>query len=81
MERGEVRICGLRDPGPLYRALEAEARQPAPGKGKARIRVEGGCLAITIEAVDLSGLRAIMNSYLLLLAAAYSALEAGGYYK
>ncbi len=81
MERGVIRICGLRDPEPLYKALEAEARQPAPGKGRARVEAAGDCLTVSIEAADFSGLRAIINSYLLLLAAAYSALEAGGYYK
>ena len=80
MERGRIEICG-EGLEPIYKALEAESRQPAPGKGRATVRLPGNCIVVEIEASDLSGLRAIVNSYLLLAAAARSALEAGGYYK
>ncbi|MCE4602473.1 MAG: hypothetical protein F7C08_03400 [Desulfurococcales archaeon] len=60
----------------VEKALRAELGQPAPQKGRVRIRVEDGCLVIEIESPTLSGLRALSNSFLYLAHAAYSSLEA-----
>ncbi len=59
---------------PVYEALKAEEGQSAPEKGTVRIARDGGCISIIIESVDLSGLRALSNSYLLLAHAAYSSV-------
>jgi len=74
--RGIVRIC--LEPGLLEavkEALEAEASQPAaPSKGFVRVSLEGGCLIVMVESESLSGLRALLNSYIYLTHAALSGL-------
>jgi tRNA threonylcarbamoyladenosine modification (KEOPS) complex Pcc1 subunit len=56
-------------------ALEAEVRQPAaPSKGRVAVSLEGGCLTVEVESESLSGLRALLNSYIYLTHAALSSL-------
>jgi tRNA threonylcarbamoyladenosine modification (KEOPS) complex Pcc1 subunit len=70
-----VKLCLGRAAEALAGSLEAEARQPAPGRGSARVGLSGGCLAIELEAPDATGLIALLNSYMLLAHAAYSAVR------
>lgn len=70
----EIKICNS-----LYRTLVAslktEISQPQPGKGKVIMNDEGGCLVLKIVSNNISGLRALTNSFLYLLHAAFSTLE------
>ncbi len=68
------KICLEEYTEPIYEALKAEEGQSAPEKGTVKITRDGDCISIIIESADLSGLRALSNSYLLLLHAAYSSL-------
>ncbi len=64
----------------LRESLEAEVKHPAaPQKGRVSVDVVDYCLRVTVESPTLSGLRALLNSYLYLLHAAYAALEAASY--
>ncbi len=60
----------------IYRALLAEARQAAPQRGTVRVELRGDCIVIEVHARDISSLRAISNSFLLLARAAAAAVEA-----
>ncbi len=76
--KAEYRLCLGSCTIHVYRGLQAEERQPAPQKGRVTLRFEDECLIVTIEASDLTGLRALSNSFLLLVHAAYrTLLEAG----
>ncbi|MGC9210229.1 MAG: KEOPS complex subunit Pcc1 [Acidilobus sp.] len=71
----EVELCLGQLVSPLLAALKAEASQPAqPSKGSVAVNLEGGCLRLTLEAKDVGDLRALLNSYLYLIHAAYSSL-------
>ena len=60
----------------VYEALLAEANQPSPSKGEARVSMSNDeCIRIEIIAKDLSGLRALVNSYHLLVYASYSSIH------
>jgi tRNA threonylcarbamoyladenosine modification (KEOPS) complex Pcc1 subunit len=60
----------------VLRALEAEASQPVqPAKGHVKVVAEEGCVSVYLTAQDVNGLRAILNSYLYLVHAAYSSLR------
>ena len=64
----------------IRESLEAEVKHPAaPKKGRVSIDVVDHCIRVTVESATLSGLRALLNSYLYLLHAAYAALEATSY--
>lgn len=72
----KVSLCLGESTLPVLRALEAEASQPVqPAKGYVKVVAEGGCLSVYLTAEDVNGLRAILNSYLYLVYAAYSSLR------
>ncbi len=74
--RATVRVCAGDYASPLASALRAEASQPRqPSKGSVEVTIEGGCLVLSISANDLGDLRALLNSYMYLLHAAYSSLR------
>ena len=80
MYRMQARLCIGEYATHVYRALLAEARQPAPHKGRVDFRVEDGCLVLDIESETMSGLRALTSSFLYLVHAAYSSIrEAEGH--
>ena len=58
----------------VYEGLMAEAAQAGPAKGKVTISLRGDCVLLSVESDSYSGLRALLNSYLLLAHAAYSAI-------
>lgn len=70
----EIRLCLREYTRPVYEALLAETRQRAPQKGMVSVALDGDCIVITIRSGELSGLRAIMSSFLYLAHAAYSSL-------
>lgn len=76
MHRAVYRLCLGPDSRVVAEALKAELAQPAPQKGRVRVRVEDVCLVVEVESSSLSGLRALSNSFLYLAHAAYSSLEA-----
>ena len=55
-------------------ALRPEAAHPTGNKASARVVTKGRQLTIGLEAKDTATLRAIMNSYLRMLAASLNAL-------
>ncbi|BAN90373.1 KEOPS complex subunit Pcc1 [Aeropyrum camini] len=73
--RAKLRFCLGEDSETVYRSLEAEARQRGPAKGVVRLSMDGGCVGLDIEARDLAGLRAIANSFILLIHASVSAIR------
>jgi len=76
--RALYRLCLGPCTASVYEALLAEERQAAPQKGGVRVFLEGQCLAVQVKARDLTGLRALSNSFLLLAHAAYRALVDSG---
>ena len=58
----------------IANALRPEAAHPTGNKASARIVTKGRQLTIGLEAKDAATLRAIMNSYLRMLAASINAL-------
>ena len=74
MVRGEYRLCLGDNTRPIYKALLAEIKAPSPEKGKVLVSIEQGCLVLEISSKSLSGFRALTNSFLLLVHAAYSAI-------
>ncbi|MEB2836722.1 MAG: KEOPS complex subunit Pcc1 [Desulfurococcales archaeon] len=76
--KASIRIC--LDPDisrAVLESLQAEVRQPAqPAKGRVGASMEGRCVVLEIASDSLSGLRALVNSYLYLVHAAFSVLEA-----
>ncbi len=76
--KATIRIC--LDPGAsraVLESLQAEVKQPAqPAKGRVSVGLDGGCVVLEIASDSPSGLRALANSYLYLVHAAFSALEA-----
>lgn len=53
----------------IAQGLSPELRHPASERANARIVIRGGKLSLRFEASDSAALRAIMSSYLRLLAA------------
>ncbi|MCE4620088.1 MAG: hypothetical protein F7C33_03590 [Desulfurococcales archaeon] len=76
--KGEYRLCLGDDARPIYKALLAEVRAPSPEKGEVSVSIERGCLVLEISSQSLSGFRALTNSFLLLVHAAYSAISEAG---
>jgi len=83
--RLEVHVEDERAKVALLRALLPDVATPASPRVRASLRAEGDALVLEIEASDLSGLRAAVNSYLRLmhsvdtsLRAALSSAEAKG---
>ncbi|MCE4627680.1 MAG: hypothetical protein F7C34_00830 [Desulfurococcales archaeon] len=74
--RARVKLCLGEYSAHVYRALIAEKNQPAPEKGAVDVYIEDGCLLIAVYSGTLSGLRALLNSFLLLAHASYSSLMA-----
>ena len=68
-------LCIGTDAQFVYNALEAELKARAPDKGDIRINLEDDCLIIEIKSNTISGLRALSNSFLLLVYSAYSSLK------
>ncbi len=73
--RAEYKLCLGESVKPVYRALLAEVNQPAPEKGVVSLDIEGDCIVMRIEAKNISGLRALSNSFLQLAYAAYSSIK------
>jgi tRNA threonylcarbamoyladenosine modification (KEOPS) complex Pcc1 subunit len=71
---GEYKFCLGEHARSLYTSLLAELEAPSPDKGEVKIRLEGDCLILYINSPSLSGFRALSNSFLLLIHAAYSAI-------
>jgi Uncharacterized protein conserved in archaea len=60
----------------VYESLLAEVSQPAPRKAVVSVELEGdGCVKLTVKADGVNQLRAVLNSYLHLVYAAYSTLK------
>ncbi len=74
MIKGEYRLCLGDDAWPIYKALLAEVRAPSPEKGRVSVSIKQDCLVLEISSQSLSGFRALTNSFLLLVHAAYSAI-------
>ncbi|MEB3789791.1 MAG: hypothetical protein GSR72_07880 [Desulfurococcales archaeon] len=74
--RALLEFCLGKSSEAVYEALLAEVNQPSPGKGEARVSTSSDeCIRIEIIAKDLSGLRALVNSYHLLVYASYSSIQ------
>ncbi len=73
--QAEIKLCLGPYTNPIYHAIKAETTQASPAKGEADVKIEENCLKLVIKSKDLSGLRALTNSYLLLIYAAYSSLK------
>ncbi len=73
--RAVARLCLGEHARPVYSSLRAEVLQGGPRKGEVSVGIVNGCVEIRVSSNELSGLRALLNSYLLLLHAAYSALD------
>ncbi|BAF34791.1 hypothetical protein APE_1440a [Aeropyrum pernix K1] len=73
--RARLRLCLGTDSEAIYRSLEAEARQRGPSKGVVKLGMDDGCVVLHIRARDLAGLRAITNSFLLLIHASLAAIS------
>ena len=71
----EVKLCLGPYSKPLYESLLAEASQPAPRKASVSVDIVGDCVRVRFEADDVNKLRVVLNSYLYLAHAAYSALK------
>ncbi len=76
--RARVELCLGEASRSVYESLLVEARQGGPSKGSVMVRLRGGCVEILVESDSYSGLRALLNSYLLLAHAAYSAVALVG---
>jgi len=76
--RARVELCLGSASRSVYESLAVEARQGGPSKGRVRVSLEGGCVVIEVDSDSYSGLRALLNSYLLLAHAAYSAVTLAG---
>ena len=74
MNRNIMKICLGDNVKPIYTSLLTELRQPAPHKGVVDIMLNGDCIVIEINSDTISGLRALTNSFLYLIHAAYSTL-------
>lgn len=59
----------------LRGALEPEVLSPPGEKGEARVEVRGGKLTLKIWSDSIGGARALINSYLYLLASAMNSIE------
>ncbi len=59
----------------LRSALEPEILSPPGEKGEARIVLKGGKLVLEMWSDSIGGARALINSYLYLLASAMNSLE------
>jgi tRNA threonylcarbamoyladenosine modification (KEOPS) complex Pcc1 subunit len=70
----QVKICGI-DVESVFEALRVELAQPQPEKGKVFLTKENNCLKLLIKSNNISGLRALTNSFLYLIYAASSTLE------
>ncbi len=59
----------------LRGALEPEVLSPPGEKGEAHVEVRGGRLVVEMWSDSIGGARALINSYLYLLASAMNSLE------
>jgi KEOPS complex subunit Pcc1 len=73
-----LKLCLGKYSTPIYTALLAEVNQPSPEKGTVSIGLEEDCIVLHIKSETISGLRALINSFLLLVHASYSSLKASG---
>jgi len=71
--RADIVLCLGEHSRPVYEALLAEALQEGRGRGRVSLSL-GECLRLEVESGDISGLRALVNSYLYLAHAAHSSL-------
>ena len=72
--RARVKLCLGEAARSVYGSLAAEVAQGGPAKGDVEVLIEGKCVIVAVSAESISGLRALVNSYLLLAHAAYSAV-------
>jgi len=70
----KIRICDPMAPI-LMDSLTVEVSQPQPQKGSVNVKVENECLVVEISSDNISGLRALTNSFLYLIHAALSSLR------
>lgn len=71
----EVTLCLGPYSRAVYESLLAEVGQPAPRKAFVSVVLEGGCVRLSVRAGGVNQLRAVLNSYLYLVHAAYSTLK------
>ncbi len=64
--------------GIIFEALMPETRRAPAPRSKAALRVEGGRLTLSVEAVDTTALRASLNSYCRWILCLMRVLEAVG---
>ncbi len=76
MQRASITLCLNGYSGAMASTLRVESMQRGPSKGNVRVDVDGGCVRVDIEAWSTTGLIALINSYMLLAHASYSALRA-----
>lgn len=74
MYEANLKLCLERYTLPVLEAVRTELLQPGPLKGNVYLQVKDGCLELRVESNTVSGLMALVNSYLLLIHASYSAL-------
>lgn len=78
MMRARVALCLGQAARSVYESLSVEAAQAGPAKGRVTVYLNDDCVELLVESTSYSGLRALLNSYLLLAHAAYSAVELAG---
>lgn len=74
MVEAEVKLCLGHYSKPVYESLLAEVQQ-GPRKAVINVSLEEGCVKLHVEAKRVNQVRAILNSYLQLIHAAYSTLR------
>ncbi len=71
----KVKLCLGEYSEAVGSALQVEAKQKGPSRGRVKVELREECVDITLESDSPTGLIALLNSYLLLAHAAYSALR------
>ena len=74
MIRGVLKLCLGEASKSIYEALLAEITAPAPEKGIVELSLEASCLIIKIKSNKISGFRALLNSFILLIYASYTSI-------
>ena len=75
LHRSLVKLCLGAYSEAIASALQVEARQGGPSRGRVDVGLSGECVNILLESHSPTGLIALLNSYLLLAHAAYSTLR------
>ncbi len=74
MIEGAFKFCLGEFSKHIYEALIAEIDTPSPEKGKVSLALRDNCIHLMISSETISGFRALSNSFILLIHAAYSAI-------